>query len=416
MAWTDLSPYALAQVLHAADMNEIRLNLAETAPGIATAAGQLFYANGANSLDVLGISNGRILRAGANAPYYDALLTAAPTDLTDNSDDGEIPTFGALRETFLAQAQLYARLITSGQAMTPGTTIDIDLPSGKAFSDYRWAQFLVGETANDLEGPFILPVGSIQTPSTSVLYMASNTQLYTVNVATGVVTARPNAFGVNSIRGIASHGNILYGVDSPGYHVYTIDPSSGIAALAVDADPSIFQGLAGLTSHLGILYTIDIDGDIYEIDIAAETWTLISMPTKNSTSGIASHSGALYGSDNARLYTIDLPNRTTSNLPNIYGNNPLIGAATGIASHEGTLYVIANRTGDDYISTVDPATGLATDLAMPYGAGLVGRDLSSHGGPSTRVGTRMLIERHDTNTMRLYPTKPGYLHEVAVIL
>ena len=151
MAWTDLSPYALAQVLHASDMNEIRLNLAETAPGIATAAGQLFYADGANSLDVLGISNGRILRAGANAPYYDALLTSAPADLTDNSDDGEIPTFGALRETFLPSAGLFAKLTTAGQEITRGTSIDIDLPAGKTFSDYRWIQMAVGNSENDIE-------------------------------------------------------------------------------------------------------------------------------------------------------------------------------------------------------------------------------------------------------------------------
>ena len=113
MAWTDLSPYALAQVLNASDMNEIRLNLAETAPGIATAAGQLFYADGSNSLSTLAIQNSRILRAGANAPVWDAVLSTPPTDLTDNSDDDKVPTFGALRGTFLATSQLYTVLTTA---------------------------------------------------------------------------------------------------------------------------------------------------------------------------------------------------------------------------------------------------------------------------------------------------------------
>ena len=120
MAWTDLSPYALAQVLTCgSDMNEIRLNLAETAPAIATAAGQLFYADGANSLDVLGISNNSILRAGASAPRWDGLLRTAVSDLTDNSQDDNVPTFGALRETFLPVAGLYTRFTSAGQAMSP---------------------------------------------------------------------------------------------------------------------------------------------------------------------------------------------------------------------------------------------------------------------------------------------------------
>ena len=156
MAWTDLSPYALAQVLHASDMNEIRLNLAETAPAIATAAGQVFYADGANSLVALGISNNSIYRAGASAPRWDSLLRTAVSDLTDNSQDDDVPTFGALRETFLPVAGLYTRFTSAGQAMSQGTPINVNLPSGKTFSDYRWILAQTGETGFGLGDHYLV--------------------------------------------------------------------------------------------------------------------------------------------------------------------------------------------------------------------------------------------------------------------
>ena len=76
MAWLEQVPnmFPLAHSLTSANMNGIRDSLLELFAAKATAAGQLAYADATNNIDMLNILNNGLLRAGANAPEWEAVL------------------------------------------------------------------------------------------------------------------------------------------------------------------------------------------------------------------------------------------------------------------------------------------------------------------------------------------------------
>ena len=413
MAWTDLSPYALAQVLHASDMNEIRLNLAETAPAIATAAGQVFYADGANSLDVLGISNNSVLRAGASAPRWDSLLRTAVSDLTDNSQDDDVPTFGALRETFLPVAGLYTRFTSAGQELETGTPIVISLPSGKAVDDFRWIQFIVSDFNSNVDGTIWLPESIIpSSAATPTLYAASSSQLYTVDTSSGALTAVGSGFGFNGIQGMTSQNGILYGTTNLAF--VTINAVSGIGAVA----SAYGQGLgnvSGIASVNGVLYGIDaVDRKIFTINPANGVPTMLSGSAGlDSAGGMMDYLGHLYvvAAGPIRLLLVDVSDGTSVLQGTITG--PVTTGASAIVSHAGLIY-IANHIQDklytwtfgDY--AVPPMElGDATDI----------RGLASHGGVvGIGVNGYLNVYTSSNSQLRINPLKAGYLHEVAGVL
>ena len=76
MAWTAPQTWTTGQIVTAADMNgDIRDNMLETAPAKASAAGDIFYATGANAIAKLTKgTKGQVLQmnAGATAPEWNS--------------------------------------------------------------------------------------------------------------------------------------------------------------------------------------------------------------------------------------------------------------------------------------------------------------------------------------------------------
>ena len=114
MAWSAPISYALGHRLTAANMNAHKDQLNETAPAKATAAGELFYATGANAIAALTLgAEGELFRAGAAAPEWEAPLGTTPSDLTSDTDDNKIPNWGAIRGAFVPTDDVKYQYFTS---------------------------------------------------------------------------------------------------------------------------------------------------------------------------------------------------------------------------------------------------------------------------------------------------------------
>ena len=119
MAWSAPIAYALGHRLTAANMNAHKDQLNETAPAKATAAGELFYATGANAIAALTLgSEGDLFRAGAGAPEWETPLSVTPDDLTSDADDDKIPNWGAIRGAFVPTASIDLRSFSSSATFT----------------------------------------------------------------------------------------------------------------------------------------------------------------------------------------------------------------------------------------------------------------------------------------------------------
>lgn len=71
MAWTSPRTWVSGEVVSAALLNaHLRDNLLETAPAKVTTAGDVVYANGANSLARLAANAGKLLHSSSTAPYW----------------------------------------------------------------------------------------------------------------------------------------------------------------------------------------------------------------------------------------------------------------------------------------------------------------------------------------------------------
>ena len=101
MTWIDQPPYADGSVLRVVDMNGVRGNLNDTEAGIASAAGDMFYATAENTIARLAFpAEGSTMRAGASAPYWQAVVEGEHDTVTTAEDD-RIATWGAYRQTYL---------------------------------------------------------------------------------------------------------------------------------------------------------------------------------------------------------------------------------------------------------------------------------------------------------------------------
>ena len=144
MAWNPPAAFTSMQVLSASHNNAIRESLQASFAGMASARGQLAYADGANSLAMLDFVANRVLRGGSTAPSWGGLQRSG-VDLSSNANDALIPTLGAFRELLLPMAGLYES-IRSGFTLTFGTDVDVNLPSGMELDDYRWVSFIAGDS------------------------------------------------------------------------------------------------------------------------------------------------------------------------------------------------------------------------------------------------------------------------------
>ena len=311
-------------------------------------------------------------------------------------------------ETLAAQ---YNDLLSSGQDMTPGTEITVNLPPGDTFGRYRWIQVLLGASDDNISGALLVPVSVIPSgPFDSVLYMvdANTDRLYTVNVTTGVATAFPNALGTTSPNGLASHVGVLYMVDAITDRLYTVNVTTGVATAFPNALGTTSP--QGLASHVGVLYMVDATADrLYTVNVT--TGVAIAFPNALGTTfpqGLASHVGVLYMVDanTDRLYTVNVTTGVATAFPNALGTT----SPNGLASHGGVLYMVDATA--DRLYTVNVTTGVAT--AFPNALGTTSPNgLASHGADDGfNLDPWLLIARNSTTQVRILPLQVGHLHDL----
>ena len=379
--------------------------------------------------------NGRVdfedalrVKDGTNAttqPYLD--LTQDYVGLPQRTSDppsgagrmvyrSDIDSFRFNRGGVWAAPPEYFDLLSSGQSLTPGVPVTLNLPAGQQFGSFRWLQAIFGIFDRAITDTITVPVALIPSgPFTSVLYMVDfdTDTLYTVDVTTGIATALPNPLGnpLGSPGGLASHGGILYVVNGANpTQLYTVDVTTGIAT-SLPNNTGI-QNPTGLASHGGILYMVNgVNARLHTVDVTTGIATaFFNLIGTAAPRGLASHGGILYMVDDGenRLYTVDVTTGSATSLPNNFG----AGAWTpgGLASHGGVLYVVDQ--GHDRLYTVDVTTGIAT--ALPNVTGVTGPGgLASHGDDDGFILTPwVLIARQSATQVRILPLQTGYLHDL----
>lgn len=141
MAWASLSVLASGDVLTHTHMNQIRLNLLETSAATVTTAGDIVYADGANSMARLAIGDDfDYLQVSSGVPDW---VDSRTRKTGDRSTTGSVSTVGSQKATatlnipsswstgWTCQATGVARFIWNGTA----TSGDMELyVAGSAFS------------------------------------------------------------------------------------------------------------------------------------------------------------------------------------------------------------------------------------------------------------------------------------------
>ena len=216
-------------------------------------------------------------------------------------------------------------------------------------------------------------------------------------------------FGVNERlpNGVVSHNGTLYMVGRNNDALYTLNPTTGVAARVGTATKfGVNEGSpSGVASHKGTLYMVGQSNDaLYTVNTTTGRATRVGRATRFGVNeydpmGLASHNGKLYmvGGWNDALYTL---NTTTGRATRVgtaarFGVNE--GSPHGLTSHKSTLYMTG---GDAMLYAVNPTTGVATPAGRNGTFGVSSwqlRGLASHN------GTLYLL---DEDTYGLYTVSP----------
>ena len=426
MAYVALIDKGLGDILPADDWNQLLANVEAGPAALAQARGDLFEGVGPAELRRIAVGSvGTVIRARLTGNVYEAPLSVTPSDLDDSSDDDRLILWGAAREAFLPMAGLFTE-IQGGTEFAVGTPFTIDAPSGKTWDDWRWLSIVVGDNEFHVAETQRVKSDGLPLASTShVLYVvdADSDRVGTVDVATGIATALPNALGTGftSPRGLASHNGVLYVVVTDSDRVGTVDVATGIATALPNALGTGFTTPTGLASHNGVLYVVDAGSDrVGTVDVA--TGIATALPNALGTGftiplGLASHNGVLYVVDGSpdRVGTVDVATGIATALPNALGTG--FTSSRGLASHNGVLYVVDGNL--LRVGTVDVATGIATALPNALGTGFTTpTGLASHGvgGIFLVFSVYIFSQRTSDTRLTLHPTQNGYLHELVGIL
>ena len=409
MAYVALADKGLGDLLPADDWNQLLDNVEAGPAALAQARGDLFEGAGLNELQRIAVgSTGTVIRARSTGNVYEAPLSVTPADLDDASDDDKLILWGAAREAFLPVAQLYNELNGTDRAINPGGEFDLTLPTGVSFSDVRWIMFVVGPTANSVAETLWAPVGAIPAAGTMTrLYGISNATnlVYTINENTGVATrVGTGALGVTQPLGLTNHLGTLLCIERASRIIYSINNITGVATEFYD--PSLTSGDgSALASHNGLIYFM-VSNSLYSYDPTTDT--LVNVGTSGGT-GLTSHNGDLLSvtsGTGGHLNIVNLSNGNITQFPNSLGVN----SPNALASYLQTLYIVG--TGNTLYS-VNDVSGVATEIAALSATGMQG--LASYSG-LMGIGDWLGLEKEGTNTLKVYPQRSGYLHQVATIL
>ena len=426
MAYVALADKGLGDILPADDWNQLLANVEAGPAALAQARGDLFEGVGLHELRRIAVGLvGTVIRARSTGNVYEAPLSVTPSDLDDSSDDDKLILWGAAREAFLPMAGLFTE-IQDGTEFTIGTSFTIDAPSGKTWDSWRWLSIVIGDNEYHVaETQRVRSNGLPLAPTSNILYVVDRNldRVGTVDVATGLATALPNALGAGFTfpSGLASHNGVLYVVDSNSDRVGTVDVATGLATALPNALGAGFTFPSGLASHNGVLYVVDSNSDrVGTVDVA--TGLATALPNAlgagfTTPTGLASHNGVLYvvNVGTMRVGTVDVATGLATQLLNALGSG--FTGARGLASHNGVLYVVDSNS--DRVGTVDVATGLATALPNALGAGFTNPEgLASHGvgGTFLAFSQYAFFQRTSDTRLTLDATQNGYLHELVGIL
>ena len=328
----------------------------------------------------------------------------------------DLDQFRINRNGLWSSLTFFADLISAGVDIMPGTEVLETLPAGDTFGSYRWMQAVLGANDEGVSDTLLIPVSEIPSgPFDRVMYLvagAPNPSLYTVNINTGIATIVGSGLGTGEAGGLASHGGILYLVDSISDSLYTVNVNTGIATIVGSGLGTGITAPRGLASHGGILYLVNssISDSLHTVNINTGIATIVGSGLGTditAPAGLASHGGILYlvdrstGTDGT-LATVNVATGIATDFPNALGISP-----RGLVSHGGILYTVS--TGRLY--TVNVNTGIATTLGgSPLGTGEAG-GLASHGAAEGfNVNPWLLIRRNSNTQISILPLQIGHLH------
>ena len=162
----------------------------------------------------------------------------------------------------------------------------------------------------------------------------------------------------------------LYALETDG-NLYSVDLVAQTATQLFDLGTGNWYALA---THNGALYALQSDGDLYSVDLVAQTATqLFDLGTGSTWYALATHNGALYAlQSDGDLYSVDLVAQTATQLFDLGASNSWFALTT----HNGALYAMPNN-GDLY--SVDLVAQTATQL-FDLGTGSTWFELTTHNG------------------------------------
>ena len=326
-------------------------------------------------------SSGALTYTGASAPAGDFTLYAHVTDSTgpdgrsDSSadDTATVTIVSANRPTaFSARSYEFTLSDDADGSTTPvslGTLTATD-PEGDTVyyslrpSDTSETVYITGSTAD-------------------ALYSFDRT--ISANSKPAVRVAAVTGFGVSETdpSGMAWHRGELYMVGRATDSLYTVDITTGTAALVATASQLLNNkantALSGVASHNGALYVSTVmTGGLYRVEIDTLTAAQVGADNfgavgESQAADIASHSNSLYmiGDHHDRLYTINASTgaATAVNLSATRFGTVGESQPRGLESYGGKLYLIGRSNNKLFELDTTTGTASATSHRINFGAG-----------------------------------------------
>lgn len=136
-----------------------------------------------------------------------------------------------------------------------------------------------------------------------------NSQLFSVNVATGVLTPIGSGTGI-TVYDFGSTTSGMYALD-PDFNLYSIDPTTGMATLIGSTGVTRDGGYFGLSTNSGILYFSN-NGYLYTLNTSTGAATLVGPTGGNTQNGaLLWENGTLYGGEDSPSFAVATLDPTT---------------------------------------------------------------------------------------------------------